>query len=168
MARWAAFLRGINVGTAHRVAMADLRSLLTDELGYGDVRTLINSGNVVFTAGGSSSAHEQRIATALEQRFGFAIPTIVRSIASVREVLDANPFDGAPEKELHVVFVSAELAMPDPDAIAPDEALAGTGVVYLRVRKGLAGSTIGDLGKRRGVVATSRTAATVRKLLALA
>jgi uncharacterized protein (DUF1697 family) len=44
-----ALLRGINVGKAKRVAMADLRALL-EELGYADVRTLLNSGNVVFTA----------------------------------------------------------------------------------------------------------------------
>src|SRR5204863_1567267 len=44
-----ALLRGINVGTAKRVAMADLRQLMTG-LGYSDVRTLLNSGNVVFTA----------------------------------------------------------------------------------------------------------------------
>ena len=44
-----ALLRGINVGTAKRIAMADLRGVMTG-LGYSDVRTLLNSGNVVFTA----------------------------------------------------------------------------------------------------------------------
>ena len=48
-----ALLRGINVGTAKRVAMEDLRALMGG-LGYGDVRTLLNSGNVVFSANGRS------------------------------------------------------------------------------------------------------------------
>lgn len=168
MGRWVALLRGINLGPSHRVPMADLRALLTDELGYEDVRTLINSGNVVFTAGGSAAAHEKRIAAALESRFGFSVPTIVRSVASVRKVLADNPFAGSPEKQLHIVFVSAKPTMPDADEIAPDEAAYGAKVVYLRLPNGVAGSKTGDLGKKGDVVATSRTVATVTKLVALA
>ena len=52
-------IRGINVGRAKRVAMADLRSLVED-LGYKDVRTLLNSGNVIFTASGSTVANSDR------------------------------------------------------------------------------------------------------------
>jgi len=170
MATWVALLRGINVGTAHRVAMAELRTLLGDELGFDDVRTLLNSGNVVFAAGGSAAAHEKTLATELEAHFGFPIPTVVRSAASVRSALERNPFAGAPEKELHIVFVSAKPPLPAPDAIAPDELSwsAKDRVVHLRVRNGLAGSKIGDLGKAGDVVATSRSVATVTKLVELA
>jgi hypothetical protein len=55
-----AFLRGINVGTAKRVAMADLRGLMTG-LGYSEVRTLLNSGNVVFTAPPRSGDPSKRL-----------------------------------------------------------------------------------------------------------
>ena len=169
MARWVALLRGINLGPSHKVPMADLRALLADDLGYEDVETLINSGNVVFTAGGSAGAHEKEIASALEERFGFPVPTIVRSVASVRKVLADNPFAGAPAKQLHIVFVSAKPAMPDPADIAPDEAVYGAKVVYLRLPNGIAGGKVGDLGKGKGApVATSRTVATVTKLVALA
>ena len=168
MARWVALLRGINLGPSHKVPMAELRALLTDELGYEDVKTLINSGNVVFSAGGSAAAHEKRIARALEDRYGFPVPTIVRSVASVEKVLADNPFAGAPEKELHVVFVSAKPPMPAAEEIAPDEAAYGAKVVYLRLPNGVAGSKVGDLGKKGDVVATSRTVATVKKLVALA
>ena len=51
-----ALLRGINVGTAKRVAMANLRTMV-EELGYGDVRTLLNSGNVVFSATVAAARH---------------------------------------------------------------------------------------------------------------
>ena len=168
MARWVALLRGINLGPSHKVPMADLRALLTDSLGYDDVATLINSGNVVFTAAGSAGAHERAIADALSDRFGFPVPTIVRSVASVKKVLADNPFSDAPAKELHIVFVSAKPPMPSPADIAPDEAVYGSKVVYLRLPNGVAGSKLGDLGKKGPIVATSRTATTVRKLVALA
>ena len=167
MATWVALLRGINVGTAHRVAMAELRKVLADELGYDDVKTLINSGNVLFTTGGSAATHEKKIAAALETRFGFPVPTIVRSLASVRKALAVNPFADAPEKQLHMVFVSAKPPMPEPDDIEPDEAAYGAKVVYLRLPNGVAGSKVGDLGRRSAIVATSRTVATVRKLVDL-
>src|SRR5258705_13773818 len=65
-----ALLRGINVGTAKRVAMADLQSLV-EELGHGDVRTLLNSGNVVFTLRrGTSGEAATRIETAIASRLG--------------------------------------------------------------------------------------------------
>ena len=169
MGRWVALLRGINLGPSHKVPMTDLRALLSDELGYDDVKTLINSGNVVFSAGGAAATHERKIAAALEARFGFPVPTIVRSVASVKKALADNPFAGAPEKQLHIVFVSAKPSMPDAAAIAPDEAAYGNKVVYLRLPNGVAGSRTGDLGKGKGApVATSRTVATVTKLVALA
>ena len=172
MATWVALLRGINLGPSHKVPMADLRSLLADELGYEDVRTLVNSGNVVFGAAGSAAAHEKKIAATLEKRFGFAVPTIVRSGKQLRAVLDANPFPKAPAKELHVVFLSAQptkALLPAPEEIAPDQAVAGTKCIYLRLPNGVARSKVGDLGKGRGApVATQRTWNTVTKLADLA
>ena len=65
-----ALLRGINVGRAKRVAMADLRSLV-ERLGYTDVRTLLNSGNVVFTSTSArSGGAEARIEAAIAARLG--------------------------------------------------------------------------------------------------
>ena len=66
MPRRVAFLRGINVGRAKRIAMADLRSLFSD-LGYADVGTLLNSGNVVFSAGSTrADRHSARIERAIQ------------------------------------------------------------------------------------------------------
>ena len=172
MTAFVALLRGINVGTAHRVAMSDLRTLLSDELGYEDVRTVIVSGNVSFTAGGSAASHEKKISAALAERFGFAIPTQVRTATDVRKLLDANPFAGAPVKELHVVFLSSQ---PDPSTlpaardIAPDEVATGERCVYLRLRNGFTGTKIPDMSTtQKGLIATSRTVATIEKLLAVA
>jgi uncharacterized protein (DUF1697 family) len=74
-----ALLRGANVGRANRIAMADLRRLI-DELGYSEVRTLLNSGNAVFQA---SRPNARRIASAIEdsiqRKLGFSVPVIVHA-----------------------------------------------------------------------------------------
>jgi uncharacterized protein (DUF1697 family) len=87
-----ALLRGINVGTAKRVAMADLRRWL-GELGYGGVQTLLNSGNAVFAATGRSApaTHAVRIEGLLAQRLRFAVPVIVKPAAAIAATLAQNP-----------------------------------------------------------------------------
>ena len=89
MARLVAFLGGLNVGTAHRVSMADLRRHF-EALRYEDVSTYINSGNVLFSTPKKPS--ETAVERALEKELGFAVPTFVRTAAAVAELSDASPF----------------------------------------------------------------------------
>ena len=88
---YVALIRGINVGHAKRVAMADLRALV-EGLGYGDVRTLLNSGNVLFTAlgvaPGDAAAHIER---ALEERLGVSARVTVLSAAELAAAVADNP-----------------------------------------------------------------------------
>jgi uncharacterized protein (DUF1697 family) len=89
--RYVALLRGINVGTAKRVAMADLRVLL-EELGYGEVRTLLNSGNVVFSASKPGPGDQAlRIEKALEAKLDVSARVMVMSAEELAEVVAANP-----------------------------------------------------------------------------
>ncbi len=89
-----ALLRGINVGKARRLPMAELRGLL-EEIGFRDVRTMLNTGNVVFEADDAAAEeHELRIASAISQRFGFDVPTMVLRPEEVQQVLDENPIVG--------------------------------------------------------------------------
>jgi uncharacterized protein (DUF1697 family) len=90
--RFIALLRGINVGNAKRVAMADLRSLV-EELGYTDVKTLLNSGNVVFSA--AKTAPQQaasRIQKAIEAKLGFSARVMVMKGEELSAVVKADPF----------------------------------------------------------------------------
>ncbi len=90
---YVALLRGINIGTAKRVAMADLRALVED-LGYSEVRTLLNSGNVVFSAAKVEPAQAAvRIHEALESTLGVSARVIVMSSKELAQVLAANPLD---------------------------------------------------------------------------
>jgi uncharacterized protein (DUF1697 family) len=90
--RHVALIRGINVGKAKRVAMSDLRALV-EALGYRDVRTLLNSGNVVFTVPASDrKAPATRIEKAITARLGLSARVTVLTAAEVADVVAGNPF----------------------------------------------------------------------------
>src|SRR5687767_14025081 len=89
--RSVALLRGINVGKAKRVAMADLRALF-EGLGYTDVATLLNSGNVVFAgAKGKAQGTAQRIEAEIERCCGFTSRVTIVSGADLARVLAEDP-----------------------------------------------------------------------------
>ncbi len=93
MPRYVALFRGINVGKAKRIAMADLRTLL-EKLGYTDVKTLLNSGNAVFSgAAGAANKHAVRIRAAVAKQLGVDARVIVKSAQDVAGIIADNKFD---------------------------------------------------------------------------
>lgn len=92
MTTLAGFLRGINVGGHHKVPMAELREKLT-AIGCTQVKTLLNSGNIVFEADANPiEPLEQRLEDYLSQSFGFPIPVILRTQKEISDLVDENPF----------------------------------------------------------------------------
>jgi uncharacterized protein (DUF1697 family) len=90
MARYVALFRGINVGKAKRIAMAELRALLA-KLGYRDVKTLLNSGNAVFTGdAGTALEHAQRIRQAVVKKLGVDALVIVKSDRDMAAIIAGN------------------------------------------------------------------------------
>jgi uncharacterized protein (DUF1697 family) len=173
-----ALIRGINVGTAKRVAMADLRKMLAG-LGYSDVRTLLNSGNAVFTTTDSSSA----VTAAVEQgREELKVPArvLVRSRAQVVAAMAADPFgDIATDGYKHflgfldtpptnAVADIAELA-EDADT-APDLARLVDDHLYLWCPNGISRATFAAVNwdKKLGTAVTVRNWNTTCKLVDLA
>ncbi|MFF8841726.1 DUF1697 domain-containing protein [Streptomyces sp. NPDC015127] len=174
--RYAALLRGINVGGKKKVPMAGLRAVLAD-LGYSDIATYLQSGNAVFSgpAGGERTL-AAAIEEALEQTFGFRVDTLVRGGAYLRDVADACPFpaDTLQGKQLHVTFLSERiaperLASVDAAALLPEEFRLGDRALYLYTPDGLGRSKLAEVLARpslfKGVVATSRNWNTVVKLV---
>lgn len=98
MTRFVALLRGINVGGNKKVPMAELRAL-AEELGFTALATYIQSGNLVFTAGGAAAQHEAGLERALEQHFGFPVETLVRDAKTWGAILAANPLVKIAEKD---------------------------------------------------------------------
>lgn len=175
MTTFVALLRGVNVGKAKRVHMAELRALLAG-LGYTGVATLLNSGNAVFRADkGAPAEHAAKIAAAVATRLGVEAPVIVKSAAELTSIVTGNPlaFSTADHSRLLVAFAQDARLLADLVAIrslvAPPEQFAiGREAAYLLCASGILGSKAGEalLGKA-GRMATTRNWATVLKLQAL-
>ena len=99
------FLRAVNVGR-RTVAMSKLKGVC-EALGYADVQTYVNSGNVVFGTTGSRGTIEQQLERALEDEFGFECTTFVRTPAELRAALALHPFDVAAGDTYFVTFLKA-------------------------------------------------------------
>lgn len=170
-----ALLRGINVGKAKRVAMADLRALVED-LGYRDVRTLLNSGNVVFTAPPKANVDAARIEKALVAKTGVSSRIIVLTARELDAVITGNPLGRVAKDPTR--YMVAVLANPaDRSKLSPmmkqawgKEALAlGARVAYIWCPEGLLESRVFEAaGRVLGDAVTTRNWATMTKLHALA
>ena len=176
MPRYVALLRGINVGRNKRVAMADLRRLL-DGLGYTEVRTLLQSGNAVFTTpAGKPEKLARQIEQAIEDELGLDVKCLVRTGEDMRAVVDGNPLgdmatDGA---KLLALFLSEApdatlLAAHDPTQLAPKEIQLGDRVIYQWCPDGVLAAPPAGLfaEKHLDVTVTGRNWNTVTKLAAL-
>ena len=104
MLRRIAFLRAVNVGK-RTVGMACLAEICRG-LGYDDVWTYINSGNVVFTASGSRTSIEHRLGRALQEAFGFEVTTFVRLPAELEASLQLHPFEVADGDTYFITFLT--------------------------------------------------------------
>ena len=169
---YVALLRGINVGKAKRVAMADLRTAI-ESLGYGNVRTLLNSGNAVFTSQRAlrkDAAEELR--TALVKKTGVSSRFTVRTAAELDEIVRANTLAKVAKDftRLFVAFVTdpADLAKLKPLVLqewAPEQLALGPGVAYIWCPNGLLESKASEaVGKLLGDGVTVRNWATVTKI----
>lgn len=169
-------LRGVNVGKAKRVPMAAFKTLLL-ELGCTSATTLLNSGNAVVQAPRqASSTLAKKVAAAIEGRFGFAVPVVVKSARELDDVIAGNALaaDAADPSRLLVAFAQDATTLaglrPLADLVVPPERfLLGDQAAYLHCANGILESKAGDalLGKM-GQAVTSRNWATVLKLQALA
>lgn len=126
MAKHIALLRGINVSGRNTVPMADLRRLC-EGLGWRDVQTYIQSGNVVFAADGGAATLEAALEAALAQRFDLSVPVMVRSAAAWGEMLKANPFEKEAEAEPNRVMVGIPKGAPAQEAAETLEAKGAAG-----------------------------------------
>ena len=175
MTRYAVLLRGVNVGRAHRVGMADLRALLTAE-GHRDVRTLLQSGNVVLDTDLPAADLARSVEQAVEQRFGFPVPVVVRTAAEFSAALAHDPLGTvATDPSRYVVSfaateVPAELTRWLGEVDPGDDAFAVHGrELYLWCPHGQLDSPLAAaLARHRGgPVGTARNWNTARKVAEL-
>jgi uncharacterized protein (DUF1697 family) len=172
-----ALLRSVNIGGYGRLPMNELRSSF-EKLGYADVTTYIQTGNVLFSA---ASKSETKIVSAIEERLdedlGESPAVILRSVPELLRVGKASPFvrSGANPARHHVTFLAslpgkAALAAFAPPPSGQDELVVEGREVYVHTPNGYAETkyTGTFLERRLGVVSTTRNWNTVTKLCALA
>jgi uncharacterized protein (DUF1697 family) len=169
-----ALLRGINVGGNNKLPMRDLVAIF-ESAGCANVRTFIQSGNVIFTAG-SKLCHTlaERVACEISERFGYRTPVILRTAEQLQEVVSGNPFLDSSERTLHVMFLAdsptpARIALLDPDRSPPDTFAVRGQEIYLRLPNGAGNSKLTNawFDSRLATVGTSRNWNTVTSLLRL-
>lgn len=165
--RHAALLRGINVGGKNLLPMNDLADMFA-AAGCRDVRTYIQSGNVVFEA---SATVLKKLPEIVSRKTG--VPVVVRSHAELDAVVRGNPFPeaGAAEKTLHVAFLADlpgadVVARLDPLRSPPDRFAVVDRHVYLHLPNGMGNSKLTNawLDSKLSTISTSRNWATVLKL----
>jgi uncharacterized protein (DUF1697 family) len=192
MATHVALLRGINLGGRNKVAMADLRGLVS-ELGHADVSTYIQSGNVLFTAAADTgtsdtgtSALAAGLTRAIADKLGVSSPVVVVSREELAQIVAANPFPAEPDpRRVHAVVLSEP---PWPDlavkldaaraksaaASEADQVLAIGRTLYLHTPAGYGRSVLAEAllravsSPKSGATGTARNWATMTKLLELA
>lgn len=130
MGRKVALLRAVNVG-GRSLPMADLRALCA-ALGWGDVATYIQSGNVVFEAGGKPGTLEAALEAAIGERFGLEVPAIVRTAAQWAGYPAGNPFPAAARDEPNRLMLLLSKRPPVPGA---EETLRARAVAGERVKR---------------------------------
>jgi uncharacterized protein (DUF1697 family) len=169
-----ALLRGINVGGHKKVAMARLRESCA-ALGFEQVQTYVQSGNVIFRSGKLATTELcQRLEKKILADFGFPVPVILRTGDEFRRAREGNPFlkkPGIDTSKLHVTFLSAA---PAPAAVkkldgltaAPEDFRCCGREIYLCCPNGLAESKLfrADLERLLAVRVTTRNWNTVNKL----
>ncbi len=173
-----ALLRGINVGGRNKISMAELRDLVAD-LGFLDVASHLQSGNLVFGAPGSEPAQAAcAIEAAIAERLGLNIAVLARTSAELARVVRAHPLQdiATNPSRLLVVFLSAPvdrtlIGEVDERQFAPDRFVAGEREIYVWAPRGVSETKLTHAfweKRLAGVSATARNWNTVLHLHAMA
>ena len=178
MTIYIAMLRGINVGESRKLLMEDLRRICAD-LGFAQVQTYIQSGNVIFSdTKNSVQKLEALIAGAIAREFEFEVPVMVVDLDELKAIIRANPFPSDFSKDaslLHVTFLSAapdrkRMASLEAGNFLPEEMRCIGRTVYLYCPNGYGRSKLTNnfFENSLKVTATTRNWNTVNRLVSLA
>ena len=171
-------LRGINVGAHKRMKMEKLR-VSCETLGFGEIATYIQSGNLIFRAVKlRADAVSKKIEKQIEADFGFHADVITRTAEDLKKIIASNPLlkeHGTDESKLHVVFLPAAPTAEGVEKLEsvilpPDRVRVAAREIYFYFPNGVSGSSLWkhNLDRVLGVSGTMRNWNTVNKLLEMA
>ena len=171
--KYVAFLRGINVGGHNKIKMVTLREMFA-ALGYKNVKTYINSGNVIFeTIEADDNALAAKVEQAIQAEFSLNIKVMVRTISEIKGIIKNNPFDGqfTNDKDLHVLFLDEELPEDKRQLLLSnnnenEQFAVRNREIFCLLRVGVLDSLLGKdyIGKKLKTPATARNWRTVNKI----
>ncbi len=174
--KYAAFLRGINVGGHNKIKMESLRETFA-ALGFENVKTYINSGNVIFeTSETDDNKLVAKIEKAIETEFSLKIKVMVRTMAEIEDIIKNNPFAGQFEndKDLHVLFTDEGLTEEKRELLLSnnkesEQFAVRNREIFCLLRVSVLDSLLGKdyIGKKLKVSATGRNWRTVNKIAGL-
>jgi uncharacterized protein (DUF1697 family) len=179
MTAYISLLRGINVSGLKKIRMEDLKALY-EGLGFSEVTTYIQSGNIIFKTGFpvSISGLSKKIEKVLEGKYQFHVPVIIRTADDLRLILSANPFlneGGIDRERLHITFLEKEPHPGNVNSIlktdfSPDRFRIIGKEVYLYCPGGYGSTRLSNtfFEKKLQVIATTRNWKTVGNLAGLA
>ncbi len=141
-------LRGINVSGQKKILMANLRALY-ETLGFANVQTYVQSGNVIFTSEAADQPGElaMRIQSGINARYGFEVPVFIYTPADFARILAANPFPQADRARLMVTFLAGPLPLPETLSIPAsgrDEYVFGEQEIYIHCPDGFGNSKLSN------------------------
>ncbi len=174
MRKYVAFLRGINIGGKNKIKMETLRELCS-ALGFENVVTYINSGNVILeTVTNNNDQIAVEIEKAIASEFSLKIKVMVRTIDEIKHIIKNNPFAGQfeNEKDLHVFFLDEELPAEKREFLLAnnnenEQYAVRNREIFCLLRVGFSDSLLGKdfIGKKLKTPATARNWRTVKKLV---
>lgn len=171
MTRYIVLLRGINVSGKNKLPMQDLRKMLSD-LGYQNVQTYIQSGNIILDSEKKKNNIEKEIKEEIKLRFKYDVPVIARTIDGIQKAIQRNPYPMENEKVIAVIFLSEPVTITNIEInkAEEDQFTILEDVIYIYCPSGFGRSklTINVFEKKLNVSATSRNWRTTNKLLELA
>ena len=172
--KYLAILRGINVGGHRKILMADLKVLFTT-LGFENISTYIQSGNVFFETNKERKDIENSIVKGIEDTFGFKVPVIIIQVEELKAIKSKNPYvENNGVEKLHVTFLNEKPSKEIVDEIngmdfTPDKFSVIERLVFLNIEGKYHKSKLSNnfFEKKLGVVATTRNWKTINKLIEL-
>ena len=172
MATYVALLRGVNLGANNKISMAELRTMVED-LGFTDVATYINSGNLIVSSTKKTATVEREISKGIKDTFGRQIDVTVRTPAQLKKILADNPYPDGNPSQVAVAFLMnapAEDAKDRVAAVAADYEpfTFAARQVYVNYSRGLGRSKLAEkFSSIVGVSSTVRNIRTIEKVVEL-
>jgi uncharacterized protein (DUF1697 family) len=167
---YVALLRGINVGGNKMVPMAQLRALF-EALGCTEVRSYIESGNVIFAS--SKPLATRQVEAAIVDTFGIDVAVMIRTAGAVEKVVKANPFPDVDQSKLHVGFMTRKpsataVANLDTERFRPEQFVVSGTELYVYLPNGVGNTKLlAYVGRQLGIPTTVRNWNTLTKLVEL-